>query len=221
MLAKHRTTSVVIAVITAPPPKTRQCETPGEIALDFVTNERALIQRMISEFLGRQGKREADDVTQDLWVFLNGRLQRGIPLPVSRRAMLITMTRNYLRNLARGWRAWKRRPRSLQSLNSPAPDVRGQRNHLEDLVSQRDLDARRGRHPSTEQATEWRLDLAGAAAKLPARQRSFFERLRSMSVPEAAIAEGIGVSTGYRWRLSLRERFQGLLGPHVSLAGRP
>jgi hypothetical protein len=173
------------------------------LALDFVTTEGRLIRAMIFEFLGRGGEGEVDDVVQDLWLHLRSRLRRR---PRCRtRVALTAMTRNFLRNRRREQQALKRRPPGVYSLSWPLPNAEGEA--LEHVIS---VDICRGDRPSPEQAADWRFDVEHRAAKLPAHHRSFFERLRTMSVPEAARASRVARSTGYRWRRSIGERFESL-----------
>jgi len=80
MPAKRMRSSIVVAITTPPAPPLGMRETPASVALEFVTNEHRLIRSMIAEFLGRQGVREQEDLTQDLWMHLNGRLQRAIQM---------------------------------------------------------------------------------------------------------------------------------------------
>jgi DNA-directed RNA polymerase specialized sigma24 family protein len=190
---------------------------PAGAALEFVTRERRLIRSMIREFLGDRGNdfHDVEDLIQDLWIHLRVRLERGMPCGRRRRTVMITITRNFLRNRRRAERAGRRKPYLLLSLSRSLPDTDGETAVLQDLVSQRHLDTRRGGHPSPEDAAEWRLDVSGEGAKLPQDKRSFLERLPTMSVSEAAQDLGIARSTGYRWRRFIRERFGNLVGPEV------
>src|ERR1051325_3585907 len=115
MPAKRMRSSIVVAITTPPAPPLGMREPPASVALEFVTNEHRLIRSMIAEFLGRQGVREQEDLTQDLWMHLNGRLQRAIPRLDRRRSAMIAMTRNFLRNVRRRNRRVKRRAPAVAS----------------------------------------------------------------------------------------------------------
>ena len=106
-------------------------------------------------------------------------------------------------------RAMKRDHRRVSSLHVMVDIGEEDRIEMTQNISQRELDAQRGRHPrSDEELAQLVQDLAEAMAKLPDKLRELAERLKTETVSEIARDKGIARTTLNESVRRLRRRFE-------------
>jgi RNA polymerase sigma-70 factor, ECF subfamily len=172
---------------------------------------RGIIRRKINQLIGRAGFTEQDrrDLEQELILRLLQSLPSFDPTQAHRNVFTTTVIERYVANVLRNKRAAKRDHRRSRSLNVVIGEEEEIPIELGDMISQRELDARRVCHPrSDEEVAMLVQDLADVMAKLPDELRGLAERLKSQTVSEIARDMGIPRTTLNESVRRLRRRFE-------------
>lgn len=180
-----------------------------EEKLDRFTH--GIIRRKINQLVGRAGfiRQDRDDLQQDLFL----RVLQSLPSFNSRRGhrnkFITAVVERHVANILRNKRAEKRDHRRIGSLNVMVRIGEDETTELAETIGQRELDARRGRHPrSQEELAQLAQDMAEVIAKLPEELRDLAERMKTQSVAEIARDMGIPRTTLHESVRRLRQRFE-------------
>jgi len=172
---------------------------------------RGIIRHKINQLIGRAGFTEQDrkDLEQELILRLLQSLPSFDPNHAHRNVFTTTVIERYVANILRNKRAMKRDHRRVSSLHVMVDIGEEDRIEMTQNISQRELDAQRGRHPrSDEELAQLVQDLAEAMAKLPDELRELAERLKTETVSEIARDKGIPRTTLNESVRRLRRRFE-------------
>jgi len=172
---------------------------------------RGIIRRKINQLIGRAGFTEQDrkDLEQELILRLLQSLPSFDPNHAHRNVFTTTVIERYVANILRNKRAMKRDHRRVSSLHVMVDIGEEDKIEMTQNISQRELDAQRGRHPrSDEELAQLVQDLAEAMAKLPDKLRELAERLKTETVSEIARDKGIARTTLNESVRRLRRRFE-------------
>jgi len=172
---------------------------------------RGIIWRKIKQLVGRAGfaRQDGDDLQQDLIL----RVLQSLPSFDSdqghRNKFITAVVERYVATILRNKKAEKRDHRRISSLNVKVTIGEGEVTELAQTIGQRELDARRGRHPrSDEDLVQLALDMAEVIARLPTDLRELAERMKTESVAEIARAMDIPRTTLHDSVHRLRQRFE-------------
>lgn len=172
---------------------------------------RGIIRRKINQLIGRAGftRQDGDDLQQDLIL----RVLQSLPSFDSdqghRNKFITAVVERHVANILRNKQAEKRDHRRISSLNVKVTISEDEATELAQTIGQRELDARRGRHPrSDEELAQLAQDMAEVIVKLPEDLRDLAERLKTQSVSEIARAMGIPRTTLHDSVRRLRQRFE-------------
>ena len=148
-----------------------------------------IVRRKVKQLIGRVGFTQQD--REDLEHEMILRLLQALPSfdaeKAHRNVFITTVLERYTANILRNKRAEKRNCRHTGSLHEMIDIGEEAEVELAQLVSQRELDARRGCHPrSNEELALLAQDLADRIAKLPQELRALAERLKTQSISGVA-----------------------------------
>lgn len=119
------------------------------------------------------------------------------------------MIERHTANILRNKQAAKRDHRRISSLNVTINIDDDETAELAQAISQRELNARRGCHPrSDEELAHHAQDMAEVMATLPDELRELAERLKTQNVSEVARDIGIPRTTLHESVRHLRRRFE-------------
>ena len=114
---------------------------------------RGIIRRKVNQLLGRAGftRQDREDLEQDMIVRVLQSLPSFEPSQAHRNKFITAVVERYVANMLRDKQAGKRDHRRISSLNVMI-DVAGEGSiELAETIGQRELDARRGRHPRSDE----------------------------------------------------------------------
>jgi RNA polymerase sigma factor (sigma-70 family) len=181
-------------------------------ALDFDEETARLIRAKARKLARSPGFswQDTEDLAQDLAVKALEARRGHDPALGPLGAFLAVVLSNHAVDLLRRRQAQRRRDRRPTSLSATVAWCEGERRALAQMIGQRELDARIGKHtrPDEEQADE-RMDVAAALARLPPEQRRLAEALSRGSCAEVARAAGIPRTTLRARVAHLRPAFGG------------
>jgi len=172
---------------------------------------RGIIRRKIKQLIGRAGFTQQDhaDLEQDLLLRVLQSLPSYDPAQAHRNVFVTTVVERYVANILRNKQAEKRDHQRISSLHIHVRTDDDEQVEMIHTIGQREQDARRGRHPrSNEDLAQLGRDLAEVIAALPDQLRNLAERLKTMNVSEAARDMGIPRTTIDAWVRKLRQRFE-------------
>lgn len=172
---------------------------------------RGLIRRKVKQLIGRAGFTEQDreDLEQDLFVRVLESLPRFNPDQGHRYSFVTTVVKGCAANILRSRQAKKRDDRQIRSLNVTV-EIAGQGQiELAQIIDERPLDARLGRHrrPHIELA-QLRMDLADLSATLPESWHTLLELRKTRTMTEAAREMGVPRTTLNNLMRRVRQRFE-------------
>ncbi len=172
---------------------------------------RGIIRRKINQLIGRAGftRQDRDDLEQDLFL----RVLQSLPSFDSnhghRNKFITAVVERHVANILRNKRAEKRDHRRIGSLNVMVSIGEDEATELAETIGQRELDARRGRHPrSHEELAQLAQDVVEVIAKLPKELQDLAERMKTQNVAEIARDMGIPRTTLHESVRRLRQRFE-------------
>ena len=157
-----------------------------------------IIRRKIKQLIGRAGftKQDRQDLEQELILRLLKSLSSFDPDQSHPNAFTTTVIERFVANILRDKQAEKRDHRRNGSLNVPIDMGDDGVGELADLISQREYDARRGRHPRDAEALAQLVhDVTEVMACLPDDLRELAERLKSQKISEISREKGIPRTT--------------------------
>jgi RNA polymerase sigma-70 factor (ECF subfamily) len=172
---------------------------------------RGIIRRKIKQLIGQAGFtwQDRDDLERDLILRVLQSLPSFDPDQAHRNKCITAVVERYVANILRNKRAEKRDHRRIGSLNVMIDSAEDGATEMSQTISQRELDARRNRHPrSNEELAHLRQDIAEVLATLPGELRDLAERLKAQSISEIARETGIPRTTLYESVRRLRRRFE-------------
>ena len=157
-----------------------------------------IIRRKIKQIIGRAGftKQDRQDLEQELILRLLKSLSSFDPGQSHLNAFTTTVIERFVANILRDKQAEKRDHRRIGSLNVPIDMGNDGVGELADLISQREYDARRDRHPRDAEALAQLVhDVTEVMACLPDDLRELAERLKSQKIFEISREKGIPRTT--------------------------
>ncbi len=172
---------------------------------------RGIIRRKIKQLIGRAGftKQDWEDLEQDMVVRVLQALKSFDPDHAHRNKFVTAVVERYVANILRDKQARKRDHRRITSINVTISIRDEGPTELTQTIGQRELDARRGRHPrSSDELAQLARDVAEVIGKLPAELRELAERLKSESVSDIARDMGVPRTTLNEIVRRLRRRFE-------------
>ena len=126
-----------------------------------------------------------------------------------RNKFITAVVERHVANILRNKRAEKRDHRRIGSLNVMVSIGEDEATELAETIGQRELDARRGRHPrSDEELAQLAQDVVEVIAKLPKELQDLAERMKTQNVAEIARDMGIPRTTLHESVRQLRQRFE-------------
>lgn len=173
--------------------------------------EYGIVRRKVRQIIGRAGfmPQDAEWLQQELILRILQSLPSIDPSQAHRNVFTTTVVERYVANILRDKRAQKRDYRRIGSLNVSISVTDEGPTELSETIGQRELDARRQRHPrSDEDFAQLMSDLADAITKLPGELRDLAERLKSQSVSEIAREMGVPRTTLNSRIARIRQRFE-------------
>jgi RNA polymerase sigma-70 factor (ECF subfamily) len=172
---------------------------------------RGIIRRKIKQIIGRAGfkTQDGEDLEQELILRLLQRWPFFNPNVAHRNVFTTTVIERFVATILRDKQAEKRDHRRVTSLNVTVNIGEDETAELADTISQRELDAQRGRSlRRDEELAQLRQDLAEIIAKLPEKLKALAERLKTETVSEIARDMGVPRTTLDGWVRWLRQRFE-------------
>jgi RNA polymerase sigma factor (sigma-70 family) len=172
---------------------------------------RGIIRRKIKQLIGRAGfaNHDWEDLEQDMFLRVLQALKSFDPSQAHRNKFITAVVERYFANVLRDKQAGKRDHRRITSINVMINITDERPTELAQTIGQRELDARRGRHPrSDEEQAQLARDVAESIGKLPVELRKLAERLKSESVSDIARDMGIPRTTLNEIVRRLRRRFE-------------
>ncbi len=171
---------------------------------------RGIIRRKIKQLIGRAGftRQDWEDLEQDMILRVLQSLRSFDPTQAHRNKFITAVVERYVANILRDKQARKRDHLRITSINVMINITEEGPTELAQTIGQRELDARRGRHPrSDEELAQLVRDMAESISKLPAELRVLAERLKTESVSDIARDMGIPRTTINEIVRRLRWRF--------------
>ena len=170
-----------------------------------------IIRRKVNQLIGRAGftRQDREDLEQELVLRLLQALPSFDPAKAHRNVFVTTVIERCVANILRDKQAQKRDHRRGSSLHLMVDIGEDGKIELGDTIGQRELDARRCRHPrSDEEIAQIVQDLADVMAKLPDELRGLAERLKTRTKSEIARDMGVPRTTLNESVRRLRRRFE-------------
>ena len=169
------------------------------------------VRRKANQLVGRAGftYQDKEDLEQELIARVLQSLRSFDPRRGHRNAFITTVVERYAKNILRNKQAAKRDYRRVSSINVMI-NIDGETPvELAHLITQRELDARRRRHPRSDlELAELALDVATAIESLPDDLRGLAERCLTRNVSQVAQDTGIPRTTLQRPVREIRQRFE-------------
>jgi RNA polymerase sigma-70 factor (ECF subfamily) len=172
---------------------------------------RGIVRRKINQLIGRAGftRQDGDDLQQDLFLRVLQSLALFNSNQGHRNKFITAVVERHVANILRNKQAEKRDHRRISSLNVMVSIGEDEATELAETIGQRELDARRGRHPRTdEELAQLAQDMTEMIATLPDELRELAERMKTQSVAEIARDMGIPRTTLHESVRRMRQRFE-------------
>jgi RNA polymerase sigma-70 factor, ECF subfamily len=171
---------------------------------------RGIVRRKVKQLIGLAGFTEQDrrDLEQDFFARVLQGMRSFDSTIAHRNKFVTTIVERYVANVLRNKRAEKRDHRRICSLHVMVDIGEKDNAEMAQTIGQRELDARRGRHPrSGEELAQLVQDLADVMTTLPDELRGLAERLKTQTVSEIARDMAIPRTTLNESVRRLRQRF--------------
>lgn len=172
---------------------------------------RGIIRRKIKQLIGRAGftNQDWEDLEQEMLLRVLQALKSYDPDQAHRNRFVTAVVERHVANILRDKQACKRDHRRITSINVMINITDDGPTELAHIIGQRELDARRGRHPrSDEDLARLVFDMAVVIDKLPTEMRVLAERLMTESVSDIARDMGTPRTTLNEMVRLLRRRFE-------------
>lgn len=171
---------------------------------------RGIVRRKVNQLIGRAGftNQDREDLEHDLLARVLQSLPSFDPQRGHRNKFITAVVERHVANILRNKMAVKRDHRRLSSLNVMIK-VDDDFTELAQTIRQREMDARRGRYPrSEEELAQLAFDLAEVIAGMPPEMRELVERLKHESLSEIARDQGVPRTTLAETIRHVRRRFE-------------
>lgn len=172
---------------------------------------RGIVRLKINQLIGRAGFTEQDreSLEQEMLARVLQGLKAFDAAKSHRNVFVTTVVERFVANILRNKQAAKRDHRRICSLSVMITVTDEGPIELAQTIGRRELDARRGRYPRTdEDLAQLMFDMASVLDGLPEDLRELAERRKTQTMHEIAEAMGVPRTTLNYWVRLIRRRFE-------------